>query len=85
MTEIKKKKYTGQQGELMRALNIDSDDIRANDAGYVSDNQRVTVVKRQRYEILPFTIIALVFGLLPVLFAVITYLTGEQNPELMIV
>ena len=58
----KKKKLTGKQGELMRALDITPDDLEANDAGYITDNQRETVARRQRYERIPFIALMIVYN-----------------------
>ena len=66
--EQKKKKLTGQQGELMRALDITPDDLIANDDGYVSERQQERVLKRQAYQWQQFKVMTVVFGVLGVSF-----------------
>lgn len=77
MSEPKKKKLTGQQAELMRALDIMPEDIEANDAGYITDHQRNTVMKRQWYRWWPFLIPAGIFLVLPIIYLII----GLSEPD----
>ncbi len=77
MSEPKKKKLTGQQAELMRALDITPEDIDANDAGYISDHQRATVVRRQWYRWWPFLIPTAIFAVMPIIFMVIAATEAE--------
>lgn len=81
----KKKKLTGKQGELMRALDITPDDLEANDAGYITDNQRETVVKRQRYERMPFFALWIVFSLMPLFFLGIGLATGSDDMQVLLI
>ena len=71
--EEKKKKLTGQQGELMRALDITIDDLLANDEGYITGNQQETVLKRQSYQWRQYKVLAVVFPLFALLFAGIAF------------
>ncbi|MCA9911934.1 MAG: hypothetical protein KC496_01235 [Anaerolineae bacterium] len=77
MSEPKKKKLTGQQAELMRALDITPEDIEANDAGYITEHQRNTVMKRQWYRWWPFLIPTGIFTLMPMFFMVIAATEAE--------
>ncbi|GAB5492572.1 MAG: hypothetical protein Phog2KO_27870 [Phototrophicaceae bacterium] len=54
--DYKKKKITGQQGELMRALEISVDDLIANHEGYITEAQRVSLPKRQGYLWRPYRV-----------------------------
>ncbi|MGB7340699.1 MAG: hypothetical protein WBC91_17505, partial [Phototrophicaceae bacterium] len=65
--EHKKKKLTGQQGELMRVLDITHDDLHANDNGTITPAQQASVLKRQGYQLKTPTIFATVFAMLGIL------------------
>lgn len=75
--EEKKKKLTGQQGELMRALDISMDDLIANDEGYITESHRASVIKGQGYQWQQYTILSAVFTSMSVIFAGI----ASANPD----
>lgn len=83
MSEPKKKKLTGQQAELMRALDITPEDIEANDAGYITEHQRKTIVGRQMYRWLPFLIPAGIFLLMPPIYLFIILAEPEAAVPLL--
>jgi len=66
--EEKKKKLSGQQGELMRVLDIVPDDLIANDEGYISERQQESVLKRQAYQWQGFFVVSILLGLFGLLF-----------------
>lgn len=65
----KKKKLTGQQGELMRALDITMDDLIANDEGYITEEHQESILKGQDYQYQQYNILAGVFTFMSVVFA----------------
>jgi len=77
MSEPKKKKFGGQQAELMRALDITPEDLEANDAGIITENQRETIVRRQMYRWWPFLIPAGIFLFMPLIYLVIAVAEPE--------
>lgn len=77
MSEPKKKKLTGQQAELMRALDIAPEDVEANDAGYITEHQRSKVMRGQWYRWWPYLIPTVMFTVMPILFLVIAAAEAE--------
>ncbi len=78
--EEKKKKLTGEQGELMRAFNISVDDLIANDGGYITDEQCENVPQRQAYQWKEYRNIALVLLLFNLAVPIITFFNFEEAP-----
>ena len=80
--EEKKKKLTGQQGELMRALEISVDDLIANDEGYITEAQRTSLPKREAYQWIGQLIISSIIGsvLLFILLPMILTAMREIHP-----
>ncbi|GAB5492573.1 MAG: hypothetical protein Phog2KO_27880 [Phototrophicaceae bacterium] len=81
--EEKKKKLTGQQGELMRALEISVDDLMANDEGYITEAQRESLPKRQGYQLLPYKIMGGAFAGFALIFPVLFMLIDDAPPEML--
>jgi hypothetical protein len=77
--EHKKKKLTGQQGELMRALDITHDDLRANDNGVISPEQRESLVKRQNYQWKEYNVIGIAMTLFGLIVPTIAFFASEGN------
>ncbi|MGB7340700.1 MAG: hypothetical protein WBC91_17510 [Phototrophicaceae bacterium] len=77
--EHKKKKLTGQQGELMRALDITHDDLRANDNGVISPEQRESLVKRQNYQWKEYNVIGIAMTLFGLIVPTIAFFSSEGN------
>lgn len=65
----KKKKLTGQQGELMRSLGISMDDLIANDEGYITEEHQESVLKGQGYQLQQYAILSGIFTLMSVIFS----------------
>lgn len=82
--ENKKKKLTGQQGELMRALDISVDDLIANDDGYISDAQRESVPKRQSYQWLQYKILVGAFSSIALIFPILVFLLDDIEPAILL-
>lgn len=83
--EQKKKKLTGQQGELMRALDISAEDLLANDEGYITDEQRESVPKRQSYAFTQYKVLAGVFSSIALIFPVIVFLADDVPAEILFI
>ena len=66
----KKKKLTGQQGELMRALDITMDDLIANDEGIITPQQQETTLKKQAYLWLKYDVSAFLLGATGMIYSV---------------
>ena len=60
MSEPKKKKLRGAEGELLRALQISPDDVQANDQGYITDHQRETLITREHKQFAPLYVPTLI-------------------------
>jgi len=70
MMQEKKKKLTGQQGELMRALDITMDDLIANDEGIITPQQQETTLKKQAYLWLKYDVSAFLLGATGMIYSV---------------
>lgn len=77
--ENKKKKLTGQQGELMRALDITHDDLLANDNGVISPAQKETLAKRQNYQWKQYNVVGIVMMLFAFIVPTIALISSEGN------
>lgn len=76
----KKKKVSGQQGELMRTLDISIEDIEANNEGYITEEQQASVLKRQGYRWRQHVILTIVFTLFGTLLpGIILAAEGAEN------